>query len=59
MKTLRKVTVDGFKSVEHAEAELGNLNVVIGANGSGIRAVCHHFAAWLTRPEALGACPDV
>ena len=35
MKTLRKVTVDGFKSIEHAEVELGDLNVVIGANGSG------------------------
>jgi predicted ATPase len=35
MKTLRKITIDGFKSIEHAEMELGDLNVVIGANGSG------------------------
>lgn len=33
MKTLRTITIDGFKSVEHAELELGDLNVVIGANG--------------------------
>lgn len=35
MKTLRKVTIEGFKSIENAELELGDLNVVIGANGSG------------------------
>ena len=35
MNTLRKVTIAGFKSIEHAELELGDLNVVIGANGSG------------------------
>ena len=35
MRTLRKITIDGFKSIEHAELELGDLNVVIGANGSG------------------------
>ncbi|MFA7606893.1 MAG: AAA family ATPase [Rhodocyclaceae bacterium] len=35
MKTLRKITIDGFKSIEHAELALGDLNVVIGANGSG------------------------
>jgi predicted ATPase len=35
MKTLRKVKVEGFKSIERAELTLGDLNVVIGANGSG------------------------
>lgn len=35
MKTLHKVTINGFKSIEHAELKLGDLNVVIGANGSG------------------------
>lgn len=35
MKTLRKVTVEGFKSIKKAEITLGDLNVVIGANGSG------------------------
>lgn len=35
MKALRKISIDGFKSIEHAELELGDLNVVIGANGSG------------------------
>lgn len=35
MKTLRKVTVEGFKSIKKAEIPLGDLNVVIGANGSG------------------------
>jgi predicted ATPase len=35
VKTLRKVKIEGFKSIESAELELGDLNVVIGANGSG------------------------
>lgn len=35
MKTLRKVKIEGFKSIERAELMLGDLNVVIGANGSG------------------------
>lgn len=35
MRTLRKVKIEGFKSIEKAELNLGHLNVVIGANGSG------------------------
>lgn len=35
MKTLRKIQVKGFKSIASAELMLGDLNVVIGANGSG------------------------
>lgn len=35
MQTLRKVRIEGFKSIESAELKLGDLNVVIGANGSG------------------------
>jgi predicted ATPase len=35
MRTLRKVAVKGFKSIASAEIELRDLNVVIGANGSG------------------------
>ena len=35
MKTLRKVKIEGFKSIANAELKLGDLNVVIGANGSG------------------------
>jgi predicted ATPase len=35
LKTLRKIKVEGFKSIESAELMLGDLNVVIGANGSG------------------------
>jgi predicted ATPase len=35
MKTLRKVKIEGFKSIESAELKLGDLNVVIGANGAG------------------------
>lgn len=35
MKTLRKVKIEGFKSIESTELMLGDLNVVIGANGSG------------------------
>ena len=35
MKTLRKIQIRGFKSIASAELMLGDLNVVIGANGSG------------------------
>ncbi len=35
MRTLRKVKIEGFKSIESAELALNDLNVVIGANGSG------------------------
>lgn len=35
MKTLRKIQIKGFKSIASAELMLGDLNVVIGANGSG------------------------
>jgi predicted ATPase len=35
MQTLRKVKIEGFKSIESADLTLGDLNVVIGANGSG------------------------
>ena len=35
MRTLRKIKIEGFKSIEQAELTLGDLNVVIGANGSG------------------------
>ena len=32
---ITKITVRSFKSIENAEIELGNLNVFVGANGSG------------------------
>src|ERR1017187_428897 len=32
---ITKITVTSFKSIENAEIELGNLNVFVGANGSG------------------------
>ena len=32
---ITKITIESFKSVEKAEIELGNLNVFVGANGSG------------------------
>lgn len=35
MRTLRAVHVEGFKSIASADITLGDLNVVIGANGSG------------------------
>jgi len=35
MRTLRKIKVSGFKSIANAELMFGDLNVVIGANGSG------------------------
>lgn len=32
---ITKVTIQAFKSLENVEVELGNLNVFVGANGSG------------------------
>ncbi len=32
---IRRIVVRGFKSLEEVEVELGNLNVFVGANGSG------------------------
>lgn len=34
-KQLSRIKLDGFKSIEFCELELGNLNVIIGCNGSG------------------------
>ncbi|MCW8199797.1 DUF2813 domain-containing protein [Verminephrobacter aporrectodeae subsp. tuberculatae] len=35
MKTVHQVKIKGFKSIESAELDLNDLNVVIGANGAG------------------------
>jgi predicted ATPase len=35
MRTLKKIEIKGFKSIESLELELGDLNVLIGTNGSG------------------------
>jgi len=35
MKTVRKLKIEGFKSMALADIELRDMNVVIGANGSG------------------------
>jgi predicted ATPase len=49
---LKKLTVQGFKSIERQTIELGSLNVLIGANGSGKS----HLLAALSffRTSALG-----
>jgi predicted ATPase len=35
VRKLKRIEIKGFKSIESADLELGDLNVVIGANGSG------------------------
>lgn len=35
MQTLRRVKIKGFKSIAEVDIPLGDLNVVVGANGSG------------------------
>ncbi len=35
MITLKKIAVEGYKSIAKAEVELRDLNVIVGANGSG------------------------
>ncbi|WP_199249333.1 AAA family ATPase [[Phormidium] sp. ETS-05] len=32
---LKKITIKGYKSIKEAEIELGNINILIGANGPG------------------------
>ncbi|GAB4296662.1 MAG: AAA family ATPase [Oscillatoriaceae cyanobacterium] len=32
---LKKITIKGYKSIKEAEIELGNINILIGANGAG------------------------
>src|SRR4051812_2102369 len=42
---VNKFTVQGFKSIESAELDLGNVNVFIGANGSGKSNLLEAFSA--------------
>ncbi len=35
MRRLKKITLNGFKSIKSMELELGSLNVLIGVNGAG------------------------
>lgn len=35
VRVIKRVVVESFKSLERVEVELGNLNVFVGANGSG------------------------
>ena len=35
MRIVHEITINGFKSIEHAKVLLGDINVLIGANGSG------------------------
>jgi len=51
-KKLRRIAVQGFKSIKNTNLELGDLNVVIGANGSGksnLIGVFHLLERILTR----------
>jgi predicted ATPase len=54
---LKKITVQGFKSIERQTIELGALNVLIGANGSGksnlLSALSFFRASALGDEEAL------
>ncbi|HEX4951584.1 MAG TPA: AAA family ATPase, partial [Blastocatellia bacterium] len=36
MRTLKRITITGYKSIQELrDFELGNINVLIGANGAG------------------------
>ena len=35
MAGIKRLKIDGYKSIKHLDLELSNLNVLIGANGSG------------------------
>ena len=43
MNLLKKVNIVGFKSIENAEVTLGDVNVLIGANGAGKSNFCKMF----------------
>lgn len=32
---ISRITIEGYKSIEHCDLELGRINVLIGSNGSG------------------------
>ena len=49
---LKKITIHGFKSIERQTIELGALNVLIGANGSGKSNLLAALAFF--RASALG-----
>jgi predicted ATPase len=43
MAILRKIAINGFKSIRQAEIELGSVNVLIGANGAGKTNILSFF----------------
>ncbi len=47
MAILKRLTISGYKSIEHADIELRPLNVLIGANGAG-KSNLLHFLRLLT-----------
>ena len=49
---LKKITIHGFKSIDRQTIELGALNVLIGANGSGKSNLLNAFSFF--RASALG-----
>ena len=50
MTPITKLTIRGFKSIQNLnEFELGNLNVLIGANGSGKS----NFISWFEMMKEL------
>ena len=51
MPALESIAIKGFKSIRDAELELGDVNVLIGANGSGKS----NFLEALTLLQAIGA----
>ena len=47
---VNKFTIRGFKSIESAELDLGNVNVFIGANGSGKSNLLKRSVLWRQLP---------
>ena len=52
MDRLTRIEIAGFKSIRSVDLELGPLNVLIGANGSGKSNLVDHFKLLNFRPPA-------
>ena len=54
---ITKIEIRSFKSIEHAEIELGQLNVFVGTNGSGKSNILEGFHTDFTAAVNEHAAP--
>lgn len=57
---IKKITLNQFKGVRHAEFDLSNKNTISGRNGSGKTTIADgHFWLWADKDYALNSNPEV